>query len=151
MTTLEVANRDKSYHWLLQWINSHGRRTQHLSVNTTFHQAEQGKTFTQFAFIPSPGVHYFRHKGAWIRVERNREKQMVNVQTGMPFESVTLTTLGRQQKLFYNILEEARQMALQNQEGKTLMYTAMGSEWRLFGYPRKSPTTLVCCFGSRNC
>ena len=28
-------------------------------------------------------------------------------------------------------------MALQKQEGKTIMYTAMGSEWRQFGYPRK--------------
>ena len=28
-------------------------------------------------------------------------------------------------------------MALQKQEGKTIMYTAMGAEWRQFGYPRK--------------
>lgn len=28
-------------------------------------------------------------------------------------------------------------MALQHTEGKTLMYTAMGSEWRQFGQPRK--------------
>lgn len=28
-------------------------------------------------------------------------------------------------------------MALKNTEGKTIMYTAMGSEWRPFGHPRK--------------
>ena len=28
-------------------------------------------------------------------------------------------------------------MALQKMEGKTIMYTALGSEWRQFGYPRK--------------
>lgn len=28
-------------------------------------------------------------------------------------------------------------MALKAHEGKTLMYTAMGSEWRPFGHPRK--------------
>lgn len=28
-------------------------------------------------------------------------------------------------------------MALKQHEGKTLMYTAMGSEWRQFGHPRK--------------
>ena len=43
MMTLEVPNRDKSYTWLLQWINSQGRRTQHISVQTTFHQVDQGK------------------------------------------------------------------------------------------------------------
>lgn len=31
----------------------------------------------------------------------------------------------------------ARQMALKEHEGKTIMYTAMGSEWRQFGHPRK--------------
>ena len=28
-------------------------------------------------------------------------------------------------------------MALQKMEGKTIMYTPVGSEWRQFGYPRK--------------
>lgn len=28
-------------------------------------------------------------------------------------------------------------MALKEHEGKTIMYTAMGSEWRPFGHPRK--------------
>lgn len=31
----------------------------------------------------------------------------------------------------------ARELALQQEEGKTVMYTAMGSEWRPFGYPRR--------------
>lgn len=36
-----------------------------------------------------------------------------------------------------NILFIARQMALKEHEGKTIMYTAMGSEWRPFGHPKK--------------
>lgn len=32
---------------------------------------------------------------------------------------------------------QARKMALQKMEGKTIMYTPIGSEWRQFGYPRK--------------
>lgn len=35
------------------------------------------------------------------------------------------------------LLFVARQMALTENEGKTVMYTAMGSEWRPFGHPRK--------------
>jgi hypothetical protein len=31
----------------------------------------------------------------------------------------------------------ARHMALKKHEGKTIMYTAVGSEWRQFGHPRK--------------
>lgn len=38
----------------------------------------------------------------------------------------------------------ARELALQYTEGKTLMYTAMGAEWRQFGQPRKRrPLTSV--------
>jgi len=38
LTTLEITSRDKSYQWLLQWINAQGQQTQHLSVQTAFYQ-----------------------------------------------------------------------------------------------------------------
>ena len=136
MMTLEVPSKDKSYQWLLQWISSHGTRTQHLSVETTFSQSDMGKVSTQFDFIPSPGTHFFRYNGTWIRVERTREKQMVDLQTGTPWESVTLTAIGRNRDVYFNILEQARKLALLQSEGKTVMYTARGAEWRQFGYPR---------------
>lgn len=144
MMSLEVASKDKSYYWLLNWLSTRGMRTQHLSVETTYSQTEAGKIDTQYDFIPSPGNHFFRYKNTWIRVERNREKQMIDLHRGAPWESVTLTAIGRNRNVYVEILEEARQMALQQQEGKTIMYTAMGSEWRPFGYPRKKrPITSV--------
>ncbi|XP_038050795.1 mitochondrial chaperone BCS1-like [Patiria miniata] len=137
LMTLEVPSKDKSYHWLLHWITVNARRAQHLSVETTFQQSESGKINTQFDFVPSPGNHYFRYKNTWIWVERNREKQMIDLHTGTPWETVTLTAISRNRQLFFDILNQAREMALLKQEGKTIMYTAMGSEWRQFGYPRK--------------
>ncbi|KFM76336.1 Mitochondrial chaperone BCS1, partial [Stegodyphus mimosarum] len=56
---------------------------------------------------------------------------------GIPWETVTLTALGRNKSLYFQILDEARKLALKREEGKTIMYTAMGSEWRQFGHPRK--------------
>ncbi|XP_074655204.1 mitochondrial chaperone BCS1-like [Tubulanus polymorphus] len=137
MITLEVPSKDKSYQWLLHWLAEHGTRTQHLSVETKFQQSEAGKVTTHFDFIPSPGTHFFWYKNHFIKVERNREKQMVDFQHGVPWETVTLTTLGMKRTIYFEILEYARQMALQHQEGKTIMYTAMGGDWRQFGYPRK--------------
>ena len=81
VTTLEVTSKDKSYYWLLGWVNGKGRSTQHLSVNTSFRQLSHGKIETQFHFVPSPGVHYFRYGGSWIQVERNREKQVFQKST----------------------------------------------------------------------
>ena len=53
------------------------------------------------------------------------------------FETVTLTTIGRDRELFMNILDEARTMALLSTEGQTVMYSAIGPEWRPMGYPRR--------------
>lgn len=106
MMTLEVSSRDKSYQWLLQWIAKHASHTRHLSAETTFQQLESGSVKTRFDFVPSPGVHFFRYGRNWIKVERNREKQMVNFQTGSPWETVTLTALGRDKDVYVRILEE---------------------------------------------
>lgn len=138
MITLEVPCRDKSYQWLLQWITEKGaRQTQHLSVETSFEQKDTGLIKTKYDFIPSVGTHFFRYGGTWIRVERTREQQTLDLHMGVPWETVTLTAFGRNKQMYFSILEEARQMALKKHEGKTIMYTAMGSEWRQFGHPRK--------------
>ncbi|KAG1654666.1 Mitochondrial chaperone BCS1 [Nymphon striatum] len=137
MMTLEVQCRDKSYQWLLQWITNHATKTQHLSVETNFHKMDTGKVKTNFEFVPGIGTHFFRYKNSWIRVERNREQQSVDIQMGIPFETVTLTAFGRNKSIYYNILAEARELALKQHEGKTILYTAMGSDWRAFGHPRK--------------
>ncbi|XP_033283550.2 mitochondrial chaperone BCS1 isoform X2 [Orcinus orca] len=144
MITLEVPARDRSYAWLLSWLTRHSTRTQHLSVETSYLQHESGRISTKFEFVPSPGNHFIWYQGKWIRVQRSREMQMIDLQTGTPWESVTFTALGTDRKVFFNILEEARELALQQEEGKTVMYTAVGSEWRPFGYPRRRrPLTSV--------
>ncbi|XP_066975605.1 mitochondrial chaperone BCS1 isoform X1 [Macrobrachium rosenbergii] len=138
MTTLEVPCRDKSYNWLLHWITVKGaRKTQHLSVETKFHEIETGKIRTDFNFIPSVGEHFFWYKRTWIRVERTRSQQTLDIHMGVPFEDVKFTTVGKNKDLFFEILDEARDLAIKQNEGKTIMYTAYGSEWRQFGNPRK--------------
>ncbi|KPJ13551.1 Mitochondrial chaperone BCS1 [Papilio machaon] len=138
MITLEVPCRDKSYQWLLQWITQKGaKHTQHLSVETSFLQKDTGQIKTKYEFIPSVGQHFFRYGGTWIRVDRTREQQTIDLHMGIPFETVTLTAFGRDKQVYYDILEEARTMALKQHEGMTVMYTAMGSEWRPFGHPRR--------------
>uniref|UniRef100_A0A8C4RD77 Mitochondrial chaperone BCS1 n=1 Tax=Eptatretus burgeri TaxID=7764 RepID=A0A8C4RD77_EPTBU len=137
MITLEVPGGDKSYNWLLSWVTQRAGQTQHLSVETSFHQHESGRVSTRFAFVPSPGDHFIWYQSRWIRIERNREKQMIDTTTGVPFETVTFTTFGRNRQFYFDILHEARELALQEHEGKTVMYTAMGSEWRQFGNPRR--------------
>lgn len=49
---------------------------------------------------------YPRYCRKWIRIERNREKQMIDLHTGTPWESVTFTALGTDREIFFNILRE---------------------------------------------
>lgn len=63
---------------------------------------------------------------------------MVDLHTGAPWETVTLTTLYSYAHLFPMLLAEARQLALAATEGKTVIYTSWGPEWRPFGQPRRT-------------
>ena len=72
MTTVEVTCKDKSYPWVLDWVAKRGaRKTQHLSVDTAFVETEGGKVETKYNFVPSPGAHFMRYNGTWIKVDRN--------------------------------------------------------------------------------
>lgn len=132
MITMEVTSKDKSYQWLLQWITKYGTQTQHLSVETEFQQTAAGQVKTRFHFVPSPGNHYFWHKNNLVIIERNRDNKALEV-----FETVTLSAFGRNREMFMTILDEARSLALQSTEGHTVLYTAVGPEWRPLGYPRR--------------
>jgi hypothetical protein len=67
--SLEIPSKDRSYHWVLQWINAHSsHRTQHLGLETKFKQHDNGSVTTSFDYVPSPGRHFIRYKRNWIQV-----------------------------------------------------------------------------------
>jgi ATP-dependent Zn protease len=61
----------------------------------------------------------------------------MQMMSGTPWETVTLTTLSRDRGVFPQLLAEARDLAMQGQEGKLVVRTAWGTEWRPFGQPRR--------------
>ena len=130
--TLEVTSKDASYPWVLQWLNSHGRRTQHLSVNTV--AKEHNKL--GFDLVPGPGKHLINYQGRYFLVERAREHQTVNMTSGTPWEKVTLSSFGRDPSCFEALLREAQVAAMPEEEGTTTVFTCWGTEWRPFGQVR---------------
>lgn len=139
LVTLEIPSKDKSYLWFLQWMaqQSPKRRMQHLAVETSYKQHDNGSITTTFGLVPGPGIHYFRWHGAWMKVQRQRDGKMMDLTTGSPWETITITTLSRDRHVFTELLQEAQAMALKKQEGKTVIYTSYGHEWRPFGMPRR--------------
>eukprot|EP00300_Choanocystis_sp_HF-7_P029380 c3616_g1_i1.p1 GENE.c3616_g1_i1~~c3616_g1_i1.p1 ORF type:complete len:367 (-),score=54.38 c3616_g1_i1:739-1839(-) len=122
--------------WVLSWLNSQAR-TQHLSVQTQIKQLSNGANSTEFSFVPSPGRHFFFHRSRLVMVDRAREKQMMDLQSGAPFESVVLTMLGRDSSFFGRFLTDAQDAMHADDSETTKIYTAWGAEWRPFGHPRR--------------
>ena len=57
---------------------------------------------TSYSLIPSLGTHVFRHKltKRWIKIDRTREQHQQDITGGTPWETVTLTSLGKKACLY---------------------------------------------------
>ena len=119
LVTLEVTSKDASYPWVLQWLNAHGRRTQHLSVNTSLEKALDGSTSLKFDLVPGPGRHFVSYNSRWFLVERVREHQSFAMASGEPWEKVLLTSYGQDYSCFSDLLDEAKSLNEQQEEGYT--------------------------------
>ncbi|KAH3687394.1 hypothetical protein WICPIJ_001625 [Wickerhamomyces pijperi] len=138
LVDLEIPSKDKSYMWFLEWMSQYKQRSsRHLSVETSFVQHDNGASTTTFSLVPGPGKHLIKYKGAYMLINRERSGKLLDMTSGTPFETVTLTTLYRDRALFQDLLTEAKTMALKASEGKTVIYTSWGPEWRPFGQPKK--------------
>ncbi|PPQ89123.1 hypothetical protein CVT25_006495 [Psilocybe cyanescens] len=149
LVTLEINNKDRAYEWFLAWMSHQSAvqaqqksrftpwtRSHQLSVETTVEQRKNGSSSALFKLVAGPGTHYVQYKGAWMQVKRERETRSMQLMSGTPWETVTLTTLSRDRKFFPQLLSEARDLAMRGQEGKLVIHTAWGTEWRPFGQPR---------------
>ncbi|GBC09962.1 hypothetical protein RclHR1_09230009 [Rhizophagus clarus] len=141
LVSLEIPSKDKSYQWFLYWmskqVNNTRNKTHQYAVQTSFIQHDNGSISTTFSLVPGPGKHFFKWRGVWLQVERQRDAKLLDITNGSPWETVTLTTLSKDKYIFTELLQESKNLALEQQEGKTVIYTSWGSEWRQFGLPRK--------------
>eukprot|EP01083_Nonionella_stella_P158551 516242_1 len=136
--SMEITQKDFAYPWVLKWINDPSRSmAQHVTATTAITASSQGTGTTMFSYTPSPGRHLIRYGHRFISVNRRREAAMMNVNTGEPFECVTLTTFGMNRTIFETILEEAKRDALLDSEDMTMVYASRGHQWEAFGLPRR--------------
>jgi len=154
LVTLEITSKDRAYPWVLQWLYRKQRnnpigKPQHISVETTMKasslqnaQVDALKTVSSMEstvkidFVPSPGRHLLVYEGQYLMVQRIREQSMMDLNTGKPWEKIQLTAFGRNTVIFQQILADALEMAMKQEEGKTIIFTNWGAEWRQFGAAR---------------
>ncbi|KAJ8519468.1 hypothetical protein ONZ45_g3590 [Pleurotus djamor] len=149
LVSVEINNKDRAYEWFLAWMSHRastaapqGRtsrllsRSHQLSVETTIENRKNGSSSAMFSLVAGPGTHWFSYNGAWMQVKRERETRSQQLMSGMPWETITLTTLSKDRDLFPRLLAEARDLAMRGHEGKLVIHTAWGIEWKPFGQPR---------------
>merc|ERR1719361_1396138 len=118
LMSLEIPSKDYSYQWVMQWLVSRGvHGSRHLGVETTYSKDAAGRQQAFFDFVPSPGRHWVRYKGSFIRIDRERETRSMDMSTGAPWETLTMTTLALWPTLFQELLTEAKHAALAREEG----------------------------------
>lgn len=78
-----------------------------------------------------------RFRGRPFLVERSRETAAVNLATGVPFESVRFTAVGRDTKVLEELLLEARALSAAVFEEQVVVYKAKAYMWEQFGQPRR--------------
>lgn len=136
LVTLEVTSKDRSYPWVLQWLSAQKFRNQHLSVETALRARASG-TSSVFDFVPGPGNHFIKYRGHFLHVQRIRESTMMDLNSGKPWEKVQFIGIGRNTDIFKQMIHEAFELATAQEEGKTIIFTNWGTEWRPFGQPRR--------------
>eukprot|EP00931_Biecheleriopsis_adriatica_P054406 TRINITY_DN32006_c0_g1_i1.p1 TRINITY_DN32006_c0_g1~~TRINITY_DN32006_c0_g1_i1.p1 ORF type:complete len:483 (-),score=69.29 TRINITY_DN32006_c0_g1_i1:62-1411(-) len=138
LMTLEIPSKDYAYQWVMQWmVANRVHASRHVGVETTYSKDAAGRQTAAFDFVPSPGRHWVRWRGSFILVDRQRETKTVDMSTGAPWETLTLTALSLRPNLFHDLLSEAKQAALAREEGMTIIYQCYGHEWRPFGNPKR--------------
>ncbi|CRL22264.1 ATPase, AAA+ type, core [Penicillium camemberti] len=162
LVDVEISIKDDSYPWFLHWMTLYQQSQlnagkaaantstymdrflqkitpgmRHLSIQTQKVEHSNGAIHTHFSLIPGPGKHVLRYKNAFVFVNRMRESKSRDIQTGKPWETITLTTLYSQRHIFEDLFTEAHAYAAKGHEGRTTIYNSWGTEWKPFGNPRR--------------
>jgi len=134
--SLEITSNDSAYYWALDWIKRNST-TRHLSLKTTtITNASTGAIKTDFDFVPGLGRHIIWRGWRPVYVYRERKEESrgfsARLESSAPWETVTLTTLGRDLTIFADILEGAKQDFELKSEQKTVIFKNYGDSWREF-------------------
>ncbi len=136
---IDILDRDPAFEWIEKWLAEHTyarNRARSLTVKTvavdynTRRENPQMDSRAQIVFTPAPGVHWLFFRGRLICLHRERPKlsesalHPVNVR-----ESFNITLFSRQRRLAYDLLEEAREVALPSSETRLTVHRASGSYW----------------------
>ncbi|KAK7757176.1 Complex III assembly protein translocase and chaperone [Diatrype stigma] len=163
LVTVEISRQDPAYPWVLAWLLSlppqqsflakRLTRVNRLSVTTLTTNANSpsgapggggggmptttGPTRANFLLQHGFGRHMIKYKHAYIAITREKHATSAKLTTGEPHETLELTALYAHRHVFEDVFHEARAIALQAHEGKTVVYSVRNFDWVPLGEPRR--------------
>ena len=133
VSSIEVTSKDPAYRWVLDWI---GKNCKLSSRNYTLSTTLKGNGIVTCDLTPSPGIHFIKWNRSYIQLTRTRQTTSIDLATGTPFESLTLSCVGKNQsKFLVGLIDAAKLDALQESSSRLIIYTSFANEWRPFGNP----------------
>lgn len=129
-TSLEVTNRDPKYRSLLRWL---GRNCSFLISDFSIGLPSKGDSSAP-SLLPAGGSNFTRWGGRWICVQREKQRVSGETDQASPFESITLSVVGRKKENFLReILLEAERQSEKELSDNLLVLVPFGGDWRPFG------------------
>jgi len=155
----DIQNTDPLFDYLTLWLDSqpYTKKSRRLTVTTTTtvksddddddDQPSRIQRGLKLIFSPAPGSHFFLYKKTMVWLDRRRESNSVKDQKETGFkkmETITITTLGRNQKIIRDLMEDISKLALVPTENIRL-YTSSFGYWSSSGQlkPRKIESVIL--------
>jgi len=136
VSKLYINSTDEAFHWFMYWLaeNKYSQSSNHFSIlasKTHFdfadfkhNPSEKDKHSVPVKFIPSPGIHYLKHKGKNIRIEYQRtlvpSSGSSNNNTAQ--ECIVISCLSASPQFLKDFILDCQKKYLESKHGKTLIY-----------------------------
>lgn len=149
---LDVSDRDQAFFWIDQWLSgiAYGKRSRLLTVSSK--RCESGKR-PAIILSPAPGQHYFFYHGRLVSLNRNRTRTQGTGATQSQYESnpsgklsagvafrhnslqeeFTIRVFTRNRALAQQLITEARDLVLPEEDNRVLIYQRRYEDWRVSG------------------
>ncbi|KAK7976041.1 hypothetical protein PG989_014504 [Apiospora arundinis] len=147
MSTVDIRTDDEIYNILMAWVanQSFAHKSRRFVVNTNLNSRSwylwcwddgddddddsQGrgssaasKSKKNLSYTPSFGSHYFWYRGRFLLFRRSSNKEQNSFMLVSEKEEISISCLGRNPWILKELIHEARQMYLEKDQNKTLIY-----------------------------
>lgn len=129
-----IFDTDPLFEWTKVWLDSlpYARRSRRISCSLYREPDEDFSTESRPIFTPNYGNHFFRHRGKFIWLSRDKnEKSAPDSRSSRPApETMTLTVFGTKQDAVRDLINEIIVCAKDAERRRVRAYISGGGWWR---------------------